>query len=129
MEIIDKILVNNGMDGSEYNPSIFFALKIESINKRDLFQNYEKFKKYQSEIKEKASYFTEITINLIFKVFNIDKNDLDNKYNFINKTAIGYRISLKSPIQVNVYLNLILDLFIIQKFWCVACIAIFFYIF
>jgi hypothetical protein len=98
MEIIDKILVNNGMDGSEYNPSIFFALKIESINKRDLFQNYEKFKKYQSEIKEKASYFTEITINLIFKVFNIDKNDLDNKYNFINKTAIGYRISLKQPI-------------------------------
>ena len=96
MEIIDKILVNNGMDGSEYNPSIFFALKIESINKRDLFQNYEKFKKFQSEIKEKASYFTEITINLIFKVFNIDKNDLDNKYNFINKTAIGYRISLKT---------------------------------
>ena len=34
-------------------------------------------------------------------MFNIDKNDLDNKYNFINKTAIGYRISLKSPIQVN----------------------------
>jgi len=98
MEIIDKILVNNGMDGSEYNPSIFFALKIESINKRDLFQNYEKFKKFQSEIKEKASYFTEITINLIFKVFNIDKNDLDNKYNFINKTAIGYRISLKNQI-------------------------------
>ena len=100
MEIIDKILVNNGMDGSEYDPSIFFALKIESINKRDLFQNYEKFKKYQAEIKEKASYFTEITINLIFKVFNIDKNDLDNKYNFINKTAIGYRISLKSQIPV-----------------------------
>ena len=31
-------------------------------------------------------------------MFNIDKNDLDNKYNFINKTAIGYRISLKSQI-------------------------------
>ena len=55
MEIIDKILVNNGMDGSEYNPSIFFALKIESINKRDLFQNYEKFKKYNRNNKRKRN--------------------------------------------------------------------------
>ena len=95
-EFIDKILVNIGMDNSEYNPSMFLALDIDSNNKRDLFQNYEKLKKYESDLRIKTSYFTEITINLIFKLFNVDKNDLNNKYNFMNKTAIGYRININT---------------------------------
>jgi len=103
MDIVNRILANNGVDNFEYNPSIYLALDIDSNNKRDLFQNYEKFKKFISEIRIKTSYFSEITINLIFKILNVDKNDLNNKYNFINKTEIGYRINInnnkyKSPI-------------------------------
>ena len=96
MEIIDKILVNNGMDNSEFNPTIFLALEIDSNNQRDLFQNYEKFNKLLPEIKIKTSYFSEITINLIFKILNVNKNDLSNKYNLINKSAIGLRININT---------------------------------
>jgi hypothetical protein len=96
MEIIDKILVNNGMDNSEFNPSIFLALEIDSNNQRDLFQNYVKFNKLLPEIKIKTSYFSAITINLIFKILNVNKSDLSNKYNLINKSAIGLRININT---------------------------------
>lgn len=96
MDIVNRILANNGIDNIEYNPSIYLALDIDSNNKRDLFQNYEKFKKFISEIKIKTSYFSEITINLIFKIFNVDKNDLNYKFNFINRTEIGYRININN---------------------------------
>ena len=95
MEIIDKILVNNGIENIEYNPHIYLALEIDTNNQRDLFQNYEKFIKYLPEIKTKTSYFSEISINLVFKVLNINKVDLNNKYNMMNKSAIGLRINNK----------------------------------
>ena len=94
MKLIDSILTNNGTEYSEFKPSILSALNIDLNNKRDLFQNYDKFKKYLPEIKIRTSYFSEITINLIFKIFNVDRKDLDNKYNYINKSAIGLRIDL-----------------------------------
>ena len=103
MEIIDKILVNNGLENSEFDPSIFLALEIDSNNKRDLFQNYEKCKKFINDVKIKTSYFTEITINLIYKVFNINKIDLNNKYNMMNKSAIGLRINLNNKIKEPIY--------------------------
>jgi hypothetical protein len=96
MDIINKILVNNGTDNAEFNTAIFLALDIDSNNKRDLFQNYEKFKKFMPEIKIKTSYFSEITINLIFQILNINKNDLNNINNNMNKTEIGYRININN---------------------------------
>lgn len=96
MDIINAILVNNGTDNNELNTNIFLALDIDSNNKRDLFQNYEKFQKYKPEIKIKTSYFSEITINLIFQIMNVNKNDLNNKYNYMNKTEIGNRININS---------------------------------
>ena len=96
MDIINKILVNNGTDNAEFNTAIFLALDIDTNNKRDLFQNYEKFKKFMPEIKIKTSYFAEITINLIFQILNINKNDLNNINNNMNKTEIGYRININN---------------------------------
>ena len=104
MELIDKILVNNSMNNNiEFEPSIYLALEIDSNIKRDLFQNYEKFKKFVNEIKIQTSYFSEITINLIFKLFNVNKNDLNNKYNFMNKSAIGLRININNKIKAPLY--------------------------
>ena len=103
MEIIDKILVNNSLNNTEYEPSIYLALEIDSNIKRDLFQNYEKFKKFVNEIKIQTSYFSEITTNLIFKIFNVNKNDLNNKYNLMNKSAIGLRININNNIKVPIY--------------------------
>ena len=96
MEIIDKILIDNNNDSeySEFKPSMLLALNIDSNYKKDLFQYYDKFKKFIPDIKMKTSYFSEITINLIFKIFNVDRKDLDNKYNFINQSAIGLRIDI-----------------------------------
>ena len=96
MEIIDKILIDNNNDSeySEFKPSMLLALNIDSNYKKDLFQYYDKFKKFIPDIKMKTSYFSEITINLIFKIFNVDRKDLDNKYNIINKSAIGLRIDI-----------------------------------
>ena len=96
MDIINKILVNNGTDNAEFNTAIFLALDIDSNNKRDLFQNYEKFKKFKPEIKIKTSYFAEITINLIFQILNVNKSDLNNINNNMNKTEIGYRININN---------------------------------
>ena len=94
MKIIDTILSNNGIDYSEFKPSMLSALNIDVNKKKDLFQNYEKFKKFMQDIKNTTSYFSEITINILFKIFNIDRKDLDSKYNYINKSAIGLRIDL-----------------------------------
>lgn len=103
MEIIDKILVNNSMNNLEFEPSMYLSLEIDSNIKRDLFQNYEKFKKFVNDIKIQTSYFSEITINLIFKLFNVNKNDLNNKYNFMNKSAIGLRININNKIKAPIY--------------------------
>ena len=40
-------------------------LDIDSINQKDLFENYPAFAKFPSKIKSTTSYFTEVTINLI----------------------------------------------------------------
>ena len=96
MEMIDHILINNGIDNSKCNPMILSALGIDSNNRRDLFQNYGKIKKNLMDIKIKTSYFSEITINLIFKMLGVDKNDLSNKYDVINITEIGIRINIKN---------------------------------
>ena len=103
MEIIDKILVNNSMNNTEFETSIYLALERDSNIKRDLFQNYEKFKKFINDIKIQTSYYSEITINLIFKLFNVNKNDLNNKYNFMNKSAIGLRININNKIKAPIY--------------------------
>ena len=56
-----------------------------------------------NEIKIQTSYFSEITTNLIFKIFNVNKNDLNNKYNLMNKSAIGLRININNNIKVPIY--------------------------
>ena len=96
MEMINKLLINNGIENLEVSPQIYSILEIDTNSKRDLFQNYDKFKKFFPEIKIKTSYFSEITINLIFQILNVDKNELNNKYNFMNKSAIGYRININN---------------------------------
>ena len=106
MEIIDKILIDNNNDSeySEFKPSMLLALNIDPNNIKDLFQYYDKFKKFIPDIKMKTSYFSEITINLIFKIFNVDRKDLDNKYNIINKSAIGLRIDINlNKLRTSIY--------------------------
>ena len=106
MEIIDKILIDNNNDSeySEFKPSMLLALNIDPNNIKDLFQYYDKFKKFIHDIKIKTSYFSEITINLIFKIFNVDRKDLDNKYNIINKSAIGLRIDINlNKLKTSIY--------------------------
>ena len=71
-------------------------LDIDSINQKDLFENYPAFAKFPSKIKSTTSYFTEVTINLIYKLFNVSQNDLNNKFNEINKTVNGIIINRKN---------------------------------
>ena len=71
-------------------------LDIDSINQKDLFENYPAFTKFPSKIKSTTSYFTEVTINLIYKLFNVSQNDLNNKFNEINKTVNGIIINRKN---------------------------------
>ena len=71
-------------------------LDIDSINQKDLFENYPAFAKFPSKIKSTTSYFTEVTINLIYKLFNVNQNDLNNKFNEINKTVNGIIINRKN---------------------------------
>ena len=71
-------------------------LDIDSINQKDLFENYPAFTKFPSKIKSTTSYFTEVTINLIYKLFNVSQNDLNNKFNEINKTVNGMIINRKN---------------------------------
>ena len=71
-------------------------LDIDSINQKDLFENYPAFTKLPSKIKSTTSYFTEVTINLIYKLFNVSQNDLNNKFNEINKTVNGIIINRKN---------------------------------
>lgn len=93
IEDIDKIEINNNLKKEEYNPSLYNYLEIDLIIKRDLFHNYENLKKFEPEIITKTSYFIEITINLIFKVFNIDKSELGNIYDYMNKGEKGNRLN------------------------------------
>ena len=71
-------------------------LDIDSINQKDLFENYPAFAKFPPKIKSATSYFTEVTINLIYKLFNVSQNDLNNKFNDINKTVNGIIINRKN---------------------------------
>ena len=71
-------------------------LDIDSINQKDLFENYPAFAKFPSKIKSTTSYFTEVTINLIYKLFNVSQNDLNNKFDEINKTVNGIIINRKN---------------------------------
>ena len=68
-------------------------LQIDTLTTRDLFQNYPAFAKFLPEIKKKTSYLTEATINLIYKVLNLNPDDLNDKYNIINKTEKGMIIN------------------------------------
>ena len=68
-------------------------LGIESLVVKDLFQNYPAFVKFSSEIKKMTSYLTEASINLIYKLLNLNPDDLNEKYNQINKTIKGMIIN------------------------------------
>jgi hypothetical protein len=68
-------------------------LQIDTLTTRDLFQNYPAFAKFLPDIKKKTSYLTEATINLIYKVLNLNPDDLNDKYNIINKTEKGMIIN------------------------------------
>ena len=71
-------------------------LGIDSISQKDLFQNYPEFAKFPSEIKEKTSYYTEVTINLIYKLININHEYLNFKFSEINVTDNGFIINRRN---------------------------------
>ena len=50
-----------------------------------------------------TSYFTEVTINLIYKLFNVNMEDLNNKFNELNKTENGMILNrnITSTIDIN----------------------------
>ena len=68
-------------------------LGIDSVNQKDLFQYYPLFKKFPMDLKISSSYFTEITINLIYKLLNVNIEEFDNKYGVLNKTINGQIIN------------------------------------
>ena len=68
-------------------------LGIDSVNQKDLFQYYPLFKKFPMDLKISSSYFTEITINLIYKLLNVNIEEFDNKYGILNKTINGQIIN------------------------------------
>ena len=70
-------------------------LEIDSINNKDLFQSYPLFNKFPLDLKMDTSYFTGITINLIYKILNVNIDELDNKFGQINQTEIGSIINNK----------------------------------
>jgi len=92
---------NNSSDFEEENENKNLAivndeiaeLQIDTLTIRDLFQNYPAFGKFLPEIKKMTSYLTEATINLIYKLLNLNPDDLNDKYNIINKTEKGMIIN------------------------------------
>ena len=92
---------NNSSDFEEENENKNLAivndeiaeLQIDTLTIRDLFQNYPAFVKFLPEIKKMTSYLTEATINLIYKLLNLNPDDLNDKYNIINKTEKGMIIN------------------------------------
>jgi hypothetical protein len=82
----------------ELTSDIHAELNIDSVSQKDLFQNYPVFEKFSPDIKKMTSYFTEITMNLIFKVFNVNIEQLDNKYNKLNTTVNGRIINQKKSL-------------------------------
>ena len=99
---------NNSQDDNlENKKDINSELEIDTINQKDLFQNYSSFEKFSPEIKIMTSYFTEVTINLIYKLFNVNMEDLNNKFNELNKTENGMIINrnITSTIDINTIIN------------------------
>ena len=68
-------------------------LGFDSLKENDLFENYPAFLKFPSEIKKRTSFLAETTINLIYKLFNLNQDDLNGKYNEINNTVNGIIIN------------------------------------
>ena len=89
---------NNENKNLELTSDIHAELNIDSVSQKDLFQNYPVFEKFSPDIKKMTSYFTEITMNLIFKVFNVNIEQLDNKYNKLNTTVNGRIINQKKSL-------------------------------
>jgi hypothetical protein len=99
---------NNSQDDNlENKKDINSELEIDTINQKDLFQNYSSFEKFSPEIKIMTSYFTEVTINLIYKLFNVNMEDLNNKFNELNKTENGIILNrnITSTIDINTIIN------------------------
>ena len=70
-------------------------LELDTITQKDLFQNYPLFNKFPMDLKKMASYFTEITINLLYKLFNVNIEELNKKYDDLNQTVNGRIINKK----------------------------------
>ena len=86
---IDKTIIlniiktkNDSSKGSDELKNEFENLDsdIDSINIKDLFQNYPKFNKFLDDIKKMTSFYTEKTINLIFDLLeiNLNENNISN---------------------------------------------------
>ena len=74
-------------------------LELDTITQKDLFQNYPLFNKFPMDLKKMASYFTEITINLLYKLFNVNIEELNKKYDDLNQTVNGRIINKKINIE------------------------------
>ena len=68
---------NDSSKGSDELKNEFENLDsdIDSINIKDLFQNYPKFNKFLDDIKKMTSFYTEKTINLILDLLEINLNE------------------------------------------------------
>ena len=86
---------NKNIEDIEEKIDINTELEIDSINQKDLFQPYPLFKKFPLDLKISTSYFTEITINLIYKILNVNMDEFDNKFGHLNKTINGKIINNK----------------------------------
>lgn len=89
---------NNENKNLELTSDIHTELNIDSVNQKDLFQNYPVFEKFSPDIKKMTSYFTEITMNLFFKVLNVNIDQLDQKNNKLNTTVNGRIINQKKSL-------------------------------
>ena len=87
---------NQENNNLEFLNDVNSELDIDSISEKDLFENYPDFAKFPSKIKSTTSYFTEVSINLIYKLFDVNHDDLNNKFNEINKTVNGRIINRKN---------------------------------
>ena len=86
---IDRKTDNQNLENED--PKVF-TFDIDSIYQKDLFQNYPAYGKFSDDIKKMTSYYTEMTINVIYQIFNLDIEEL-NKNNVINQTINGMIIN------------------------------------